>query len=681
MPVSFKTGTFAKNGTTTGYPIDDTTSITGLGFQPKAFIFWALGSDTSPTTINRPTIGFSVDTGGGAGTSANYSIGWNTSNVIPTTSSRRAKNNTFYALNSAGDTPEIKIQSFTSDGATVRYVGNNDTNTRRIYYAALGGTTITNVKAGEFTLNTVSGTQDIDDVGFQPDIVFFIGADTASAAAATSSNATHSSWFFGAAKDASNENVIAFSSVDGVSTTDAARYQHTARSIAHFTSGSTSTTMDCEAEYVGTVATGTGGFRINILAPSASATSTVFYLAIKGGNWSVGSTLQPTTSTNVSVTGLGYAPKGVIFRSNQQETSFNNAVSTHERWSMGASDGTATAPEPQFALYGGVGDNLTAVPVSWRGNLLTDVIRTAAGSTIGDVTSTAQLTSFDSGGFTLAWIPADTVQRQHLYVTVGELNAVVKVANETVGVTEAVNAILGKRRSPAVETEAITEAPLKALGKVRIPTTETERITESPLKALGRVRFPATTPETERITEAVNKVIATPIVTLTATSIKLRFSGGAANSVNTSSRGGAISSVEVTNNTLNAAWDDVLTAESSAGRTEYRCFYLLNSDATLTAYSVQMWKDSNTTDCDSVEIGRGSAAISAQEQGPLAAETTAPTAVTFSTAPDEDSAVDLGDIPPSGYRSFWIKRIVPAGTSSWNDDTYILRVSFVSNHL
>jgi len=348
---------------------------------------------------------------------------------------------------------------------------------------------------------------------------------------------------------------------------------------------------------------------------------------------------------------------------------------------MGASDGTATAPEPQFALYGGVGDNLTAVPVSWRGNLLTDVIRTAAGSTIGDVTSTAQLTSFDSGGFTLAWIPADTVQRQHLYVTVGELNAVVKVANETVGVTEAVNAILGKRRSPAVETEAITEAPLKALGKVRIPTTETERITESPLKALGRVRFPATTPETERITEAVNKVIATPIVTLTATSIKLRFSGGAANSVNTSSRGGAISSVEVTNNTLNAAWDDVLTAESSAGRTEYRCFYLLNSDATLTAYSVQMWIDSNTPAGDSVEIGKGSAAISAQEQGPLAAETTAPTAVTFSTAPDEDSAVDLGDIPPSGYRSFWIKRIVPAGTSSWNDDTYILRVSFVSNHL
>src|SRR4030095_11773878 len=83
-----------------------------------------------------------------------------------------------------------------------------------------------------------------------------------------------------------------------------------------------------------------------------------------------------------------------------------------------------------------------------------------------------------------------------------------------------------------------------------------------------------------------------PIV---ASDLKIRLSGGAANSDPNASLGGAKSSVEVVDNTLHNIFDIVTGTESLAGDIEYRGVYLHNGPATLTAQNVRVYISSPTT--------------------------------------------------------------------------------------
>ena len=134
-----------------------------------------------------------------------------------------------------------------------------------------------------------------------------------------------------------------------------------------------------------------------------------------------------------------------------------------------------------------------------------------------------------------------------------------------------------------------------------------------------------------------------PIV---ASDIKVRLSGGAANSDPNASLGGAKSSVEVVDNTLSNIYDQVSGSESAAGDTEYRCIYIHNGHASLTMQNVRVYISTNSTSPnDTWEIALGSAALNATEQT-VANETTAPTAVTFSnTAISYATGLAPPDIP------------------------------------
>jgi len=157
------------------------------------------------------------------------------------------------------------------------------------------------------------------------------------------------------------------------------------------------------------------------------------------------------------------------------------------------------------------------------------------------------------------------------------------------------------------------------------------------------------------------------------TDIHQRLSGGANNTDPNASLGGAKSSTSITDNTLHNLFDIVASSESSAGDTEYRCFYVHNNHGTLTLQSAKIWIDTNTPAGDSVEIGLGTSAIGGTEQT-IANENTAPTGVTFSTAAGEGNALSIGDIPAGSHKAIWIKRIVPASTSSYSDNFYILKI-------
>lgn len=148
--------------------------------------------------------------------------------------------------------------------------------------------------------------------------------------------------------------------------------------------------------------------------------------------------------------------------------------------------------------------------------------------------------------------------------------------------------------------------------------------------------------------------------------IEFRLSGGAANADPDLSLGGAKSSTEAPAD----LFDDVTSAESAAGDTEYRCFYVHNAHPTLTLQNAVIWIVSNTTG-NRIAIGVGTSAVNGTEQT-LANESTAPSGVTFSQPTNKGAGLALGSIPAGQHKAVHIRRTVAAATPAAND-TYTLR--------
>ena len=154
---------------------------------------------------------------------------------------------------------------------------------------------------------------------------------------------------------------------------------------------------------------------------------------------------------------------------------------------------------------------------------------------------------------------------------------------------------------------------------------------------------------------------------ITSAEIVYRLSGGAANANANASLGGAKSSTVVPA----ALFDDVTSAESAAGDTEYRCIYVHNANGTLTMQNAVLWITANTT-ANRIAVGVGSSAVNSTEQT-VADENTAPTGVTFSQPTTKGAAIALGNIPPGQHRAVWLRRAITAASAASND-TYSLRV-------
>jgi len=161
---------------------------------------------------------------------------------------------------------------------------------------------------------------------------------------------------------------------------------------------------------------------------------------------------------------------------------------------------------------------------------------------------------------------------------------------------------------------------------------------------------------------------------IVSTDLKLFHSGGGSNSTIANDIAGDISSVELTDNTLNNLWDDVSGDESSAGDTEYRKIFFKNGHGSLTAQSTVLWIDTNTTSTnDTINIGldpAGSGAAGAD----IANESTAPAGVTFSAPSTKGAGLSLGNIANGVRYAIWVKRIVDAAAAANDSNSYILKI-------
>lgn len=115
----------------------------------------------------------------------------------------------------------------------------------------------------------------------------------------------------------------------------------------------------------------------------------------------------------------------------------------------------------------------------------------------------------------------------------------------------------------------------------------------------------------------------------------------------------------------NKLFDDISPAESLAGDTEYRCFYVYNAHGTDDLLDVKIYIGSQPSGGDdTIQIGLDLAGKNGTADT-IVDETTAPSpAVTFSAPSTLGTALALGDLAAGEYYAIWQKRTVPASTAT-----------------
>lgn len=162
-----------------------------------------------------------------------------------------------------------------------------------------------------------------------------------------------------------------------------------------------------------------------------------------------------------------------------------------------------------------------------------------------------------------------------------------------------------------------------------------------------------------------------PIV---ASDIKYKLSGGAANADPLLALGGAISSVDA----AATIFDDVSSVEATAGDIEYRCVYVKNTHATLTALGTKIWIQTQTPSVDTdVAIALGGEGLNGTAET-VANENTAPVGETFSAPSSFAGGLTIGDLAPGAYYPVWVRRTVNAAAAVFAD-SFTLRVQCDTN--
>ena len=161
---------------------------------------------------------------------------------------------------------------------------------------------------------------------------------------------------------------------------------------------------------------------------------------------------------------------------------------------------------------------------------------------------------------------------------------------------------------------------------------------------------------------------------IASSDLKLFHSGGGSNSNIANDISGGISSVELTDNSLNNLWDDVSGDEGAAGDTEYRKIFFKNAHGSLTAQSTVLWINTNTGSADdTINIGLDPAGAGA-DGADIANESTAPAGVTFSAPSSKGAGLSLGNVASGTRYAIWVKRIVSASAAANDSNSYVLKI-------
>lgn len=268
-----------------------------------------------------------------------------------------------------------------------------------------------NVKVEEKQL-TVNGANDITTTGFKPDLVFF----TSIGHATVDSGAGHAIFSFGAAHNDSTDTVsqglVAFNSETGVGTSDTYSVTRDDAAVGQCHNGSQT--------WGGSI----GTFDANGFTVTTSATpgnDYIQYLALESDDpddFYVGVITTKTTTGTQAYTGTGFEPVALIL--GQTHTTTTNTIQTGNGGGIGMA--SSTTAEYSAGMADEDGQGLTDCQSDFR----TDGVAQCYSHT-GTLELAAELSSFDSNGFTLNF---DTVSggpgstaRKWLAIAIGDAAA------------------------------------------------------------------------------------------------------------------------------------------------------------------------------------------------------------------------------------------------------------------
>ena len=384
-----KSGTFTEPGATGNQ------SVSGLGFTPKLILFF-YNRATSDGTPNIAEMGFGV----GISSSNRRAIDFQSDDNL-TTSANGIVNQNALCIKFFGSASAADFVSLDSDGFTVNWTIVSGAS-YLINYLAIGGTAFTNAFAGTLAAKTSTGNQAYTGVGFQPDAMMYFAGKWATE---PTNVGGQGGFLFGAASSSSARGWVGERSKN-VANPQRAFHRH---STTHVAGSLGDSSVANEADLV---SFDSDGFTLNFTTAIGTADS-LYYLALKGGNYKVGNLTQPGTTGNQTISGLGFTPKALILFSANDTTA--NADSTLADGQI--SLGWATGASERGCMWAGDKDNVS--PTQTDKSLdRTKVIKLYSPGT-PTLNAAADLDSFTSDGFVLNWTTVDATARQIIYLAIG----------------------------------------------------------------------------------------------------------------------------------------------------------------------------------------------------------------------------------------------------------------------
>lgn len=298
-------------------------SYTGMGFTSKASIFSWSGQTTNQAVSNflsKRGVGFAISSSSRAVVTTHSEGGSATGD----TGQGQSATKCIYALNdSEGNDGDADFVSNDADGGTVNRTTAFGINFR-VDVWGIAGSAVKNVVIGSF-LDPASASTTTVTPGIATSALFMMGIG------ASAATGTDSRMFFGmASKTGLGNCVLCNGSNNGNNPTQSISYCNDVESIALF---DPNTTFVNERARV-TAYTSTT-FDVTWDEVNGAGTRTHYYLAIEGGNWSIGNLMSQTTTAVQTVSGLPYAPSGGCFLSANAAKDAVDTPHDSDMWSLG----------------------------------------------------------------------------------------------------------------------------------------------------------------------------------------------------------------------------------------------------------------------------------------------------------------------------------------------------------
>ena len=372
-------------------------AYTGMGFQPKALLFFSSGSaSTGAGFDNQFSTGFCNSASSRAYVSSVSANG----SVLSEAYVRHSAAGVLARVTptGGGNAAEADIVSFDADGMTLSW-GTVGAAGPRTHVIGFGGSDLTNAGIKEFTTPGITGSVSYTGVGFKPDSIILISANNTVAPPNTKGSAHH---LFSVA-DATNESCTSGASLTGHGVDNSSRSYASTGFINQVHWGEVTkyvaslTTMDAD------------GFTLD-WTTTAGAGAYMYALCLKGVTTSMGTTTQRTSVGTTVVSGLGLLPRGILCHSGWANASGTNRT---QAVTLGAAAAVANQGNSSVRTT----DNVTPTKTN---RAESDVAIVSFYTATNVIVGEAGISAIADGTFTVNWTTADASARLTSYIAFGD---------------------------------------------------------------------------------------------------------------------------------------------------------------------------------------------------------------------------------------------------------------------